>query len=166
MLGRDKGSKGMERPPSPEKRSRTGRNPLRRGPSSRQDMQQLDSPPQSSSANLPSNLSSQAPQLRDPLAPTTTRRSMNRTTSSPDARREPSEANGASMPPPMPKRMSSVPMTNGVQSNQDLASPPQAQTSVEATQTVQGQQDAEGYSVPPSTADDITRAEQEAAATG
>lgn len=154
----------MDRPPSPEKRSRPGRNPLRRGTSSRQDMQQLDSPPQTSSGNPPS-FPSQAPQLGDPLAATSTNRPMTRTTSSPKARHEPSEGDAASMAPPMPRNASNVPMTNGMQNNRDLTSSPQAQTPAETTQPLQGQRDAEGYSVPPPAVDDITRAQQEAAAT-
>ena len=58
-------------------------------------------------------------------------------------------------------------MTNGMQSNRDVNSPPQAQTPAETTQPqpLPGQKDAEGYNVPPPAIDDITRAQQEAAAT-
>jgi len=66
-----------------------------------------------------------------------------------------------------PMRSSSLPMTNGIAANRDLAAvqedqyapppgPPPGKAPVE--------RDAEGYSVPSSAVDDITRAQQEAAA--
>ena len=161
VLGRqEKSSKGMDRPPSPDKRSRPGRNPLRRGLSSRQDMQQIDSPPQTSSSNLPS----QAPQLGDPLIQTTTTRSANRPTSPPQAPIETSEISKPAIPTPAPVSTESMP--NGVQNTRDLASVQEAPTMTQTLQPAKVQRDAEGYTVPSRVVDDITRAQQEAGASG
>ena len=150
----------MDRPPSPEKRPRPGRNPLRRGQSSRQNMQQIDSPPQTSSANLPS----QAPQLEDPLIQTNTNRSTNRPLSPPQPQQDTIEPHPNAVP--TPTRGSSLPMTNGIQSNREIASAPETQTPAPIPQSAQIQRDADGYNIPPSAVDDITRAQQEAAAIG
>ena len=53
VMSRRKDTKAEERTPSPEKRSRTSRNPLRRGPSSR-NMQQIPSP-DASTTELPTS---------------------------------------------------------------------------------------------------------------
>ena len=62
-------------------------------------------------------------------------------------------------------------MTNGVQSNRDLTTVPDVQAvdqveQLSQTQLSQTQRDAEGYNVAPTAVDDITRAQQEAAAAG
>ena len=147
----------MDRPSSPEKRSRAVRNPLRRGPSSRQNMQQIDSPPQTSSSNFPP----QAPQSDVPLTKSTTKQSTNRPTSPPQAVVENNETDAPVMPPPICD--SSAPMTNGIQSNRDISPTQETQPAVPSPQV---QRDQEGYSMPSSAVDDITRAQREAAASG
>lgn len=190
MLGRqNKGSKGMDRPLSPEKKSRTGRNPLRRGPSSRQDMQMLESPPQTSSGNVHSS----PPRLDHPLVQIESTRSREPRQNPEEQRRMNDTMNGDAIEP-VPNRVSSMPMTNGLQSNRELATvqenrasyaPPtqHAYAPTKPTQSAQPNEvdyaslclrtlvnryqatrDAEGYSVPSSAVDDITRAQQEAAA--
>ena len=67
---------------------------------------------------------------------------------------------------PTPTRGSSLPMTNGIQSNRELLTAPEPQGSTLPPQPAQTQRDAEGYNMPPSSVDDITRAQQEAAAMG
>lgn len=117
VLGRqNKGAKGMERPPSPDKRSRPTRNPLRRGPSSRQEMQAIPSPPETSTANL----SSVPPQIDMPLGQNATTGSIERTQSPQEQRRLNDRINGDSIEP-APMRASTAPMTNGLQTDRDLA---------------------------------------------
>lgn len=107
--GRSKGAKGMDQPPSPEKRSRPKRNPLRRGPNSRQDMQTIDSPP-ASSTHLP--LSPPRDQQRDNASSP----SNDRPLSPPESRRRDNQLNGDAAHQP-PSRISSLPMTNGATTN-------------------------------------------------
>ncbi|KAL9124833.1 MAG: hypothetical protein Q9217_005885 [Psora testacea] len=156
VLGRqDKGLKAMDRPPSPEKRSRTSRNPLRRGPRSRPDMQQIDSPPQTSSSDLPPPV----PQPENRVTQASATESINRPTSPPQAAADTNEMNGPAMP--APSSVSNVPLMNGIQSSRD----PTSAQEIQATATSpDAQRDAEGYSTPSSAVDDITRAQQEAAA--
>ncbi|KAG8528206.1 uncharacterized protein KY384_007123 [Bacidia gigantensis] len=156
--GRDKGSKLTERPPSPEKRFRPSRNPLRRGPSS--NMQQIDSPPQTSSSNMPP----QPPQLRNPLVEASNDDTTDRPLRTPQAQREYTEPLPG--PVPLPPRGSSIPMTNGVQASRENIAPQDLMPPVQREQSMPTQRDAEGYSVPPNAVDDITRAQQEAAAAG
>ena len=146
----------MDRPPSPEKRSRTGRNPLRRGPSSRYDMQKMDSPPQTSS----SYLSSQAPQLDDSFTKTTTTtQSTNRPSSPPQTL---AATNETDMPViSTPAQVSTIPLTNGIQNSQNDTT---VQGTKASAQSPEAQRDAEGNSTPSNAVDDITRAQQEAAA--
>lgn len=105
--GRSKGAKGMDRPPSPEKRSRPTRNPLRRGPSSRQDMQTIDSPPLSST-HLPLSPPRRQQQSRD----TTSSQSNDRPLSPPEPRRRDDQLNGVTSQQAL-SRVSSLPLTNG-----------------------------------------------------
>lgn len=165
-----KGGKGMDRPPSPEKRSRPTRNPLRRGPSSRQDMQTIPSPP-ISSTHLPSS----PPRQQPPLPKMSSSQSIERPRSRGDQPRRNDQPNGDTSHQ-APTRVSSLPMTNGVaaiSTNRDLDTvqesqftPPGPPPGKAAVAEPEPQRDAEGYSVPSSAVDDITRAEQEAAAAG
>lgn len=116
--GRSKGAKGMDRPPSPEKRTRPMRNPLRRGPSSTQNMQTLDSPPPSST-HLPLS----PPRHQQPSRGTTSSQSNDRPLSPPEQRRREDQPNGNTIQQE-PARDSRLPMANGTttdSANQDLA---------------------------------------------
>lgn len=116
--GRSKGAKGMDRPPSPEKRTRPMRNPLRRGASSTQNMQTLDSPPPSST-HLPLSPPRHQQRSRD----TTSTQSNDRPLSPPEPRRREDQPNGDPTQQ-APTRGSSLPMANGTTTdtaNHDLA---------------------------------------------
>ena len=108
-----KGAKGMERPPSPEKRSRPMRNPLRRGPSSRQDMQTIPSPPMSTT-HLPSSRPPQEPSVSKISSQT-----HERVQSEEEQQRKNDQSNGDTIQQ-APTRVSSLPMTNGVSKDRDL----------------------------------------------
>ncbi len=113
----------MDRAPSPEKRSRQMRNPLRRGTSSHHNMEAIPSPPPSSS-NLPHSIPQhEAPSIQ-PASSQPTERPRSR-------ERQPSndQVNGDTIQP-APVRMSSLPgMTNGTSSsaNRDLATVQESQ---------------------------------------
>jgi len=107
-----KGSRGMERPPSPEKRSRPTRNPLRRGPSSRQDMHTIPSPPMSST-HLPSS-----PPRQEPPLSKISSQSNDRAPPEEGRRRRNDQSNDDSIQQ-APTRISSLPMTNGISTNRD-----------------------------------------------
>ena len=97
----------MERPPSPDKRSRPMRNPLRRGPSSRQDMQTIPSPPPS--AHDPSS-----PPRRGPPLNKISTQSSERAQPGEDQQRRRNEQPIEDSIQQAPIRVSSLPMTNGV----------------------------------------------------
>ena len=112
-----KGAKGMDRAPSPEKRSRPMRNPLRRGQGSHQNMETIPSPP-SSSTHLPQS----SPRQEAPLIQTASSQSTERPRS--QERRPLSDQTNGDTIQPAPARVSSLPgMTNGASSsaNRDLA---------------------------------------------
>ena len=109
-----KGGKGMERPPSPEKRSRPTRNPLRRGASSKQDMQTIPSPPMSST-HLPSS----PPRKEAPLGRIPSAQSYQRSQPPEQQRRKNDDINGDTNQQ-APTRVSSLPMTNGVSRDSDV----------------------------------------------
>ncbi|KAL9101259.1 MAG: hypothetical protein Q9163_003457 [Psora crenata] len=155
LARQEKSSKGADRRLSPDKQLRTGRNPLRRGPTSRQDMQQIDSPPQSSSSHLPP----QAPDPDDPLMRNAAKQPINRPTNPPQAAASINDSTGPAMPALTEVR--GAPMANGIQNSDDLTSVQETRT---AGERPQAQRDAEGYNLASSGVDDITRAEQEAAA--
>ena len=114
VLVRDKGPKEINRPASPEKRSRTGRNPLR--PSSNRAQQ-------------------------DKIEP---------------------QRNGFSAL----DRGSSLAITNGIQTNSDIPPVPKPQTAASLPQPTQTQRNPEENHISSNAVDDITRAQQEAAALG
>ena len=116
----NKGGKAMDRAPSPEKRSRPLRNPLRRGPSSHQNMETIPSPP-SSSSNLPQSPPQPPPQPEAPLIQPASSQSAERPQSQ-ERRPSNDQVNGDRIQP-APTRVSSLPgMTNGTSSsaNRDL----------------------------------------------
>ena len=130
--GKDsKGMERMDRPPSPdkEKRSRPSRNPLKRGPSSRQDMQTIpDDAPETPKVKIPSS----PPQLDQPSFSKTTNERLERPQTPTDMRRSHNQVNGDSIQQ-APKRISSIPTTNGLQTTREpvqLSDPPVAPTKV------------------------------------
>lgn len=119
----NKGAKGLDRAPSPEKRSRPMRNPLRRGPNSHQNMETIPSPP-SSLSNLPqSSLRPDAPLIQTASSQST------EAPRSEERRRLNDQVNGDTIQS-APTRVSSLPgMTNGTASstNRDLNAVQEAQ---------------------------------------
>ena len=119
----NKGAKAMDRAPSPEKRSRPKRNPLRRGTSSHQKMETIPSPPESSSHLPQSSPQQEVPSINPASSQSTERpRSQERHLSN-------DQVNGDRIHP-APTRVSSLPgMTNGISSsaNRDLATLQEAQ---------------------------------------
>ena len=113
----------MEGASSPEKRGRPSRNPLRRGASSKHDMETIPSPPATSTSDL------QASTTRStaPPAGVTPIQSIGRPPSNQDQRRRNDQLNGDTIQP-APTRTSSLPMTNGVSANRDLSSSQDSQT--------------------------------------
>ena len=113
VIGRRKDKKA-ERPPSPEKRTRSGLNPLRRGASSK-NMQEIPSPPETSTVHLPPAAPSPEPAL--PVVSAVTRSQPS--DSSAEQRRLNDQLNGDTISP-APRRTSSLPRTNGIQTDRDL----------------------------------------------
>ena len=113
----------MDRAPSPEKRSRPKRNPLRRGTSSHQKMETIPSPPESSSHLPQSPPQQEVPSINPASSQSTERpRSQERHLSN-------DQVNGDRIQP-APTRVSSLPgMTNGAPSsaNRDLVTVQEAQ---------------------------------------
>ena len=114
VIGRRKDKKG-ERPPSPEKRTRSNLNPLRRGQSSK-DMQAIPSP-DASTLNLPSVSPRQEPPMPQTNAVSTSQEAPRSPT---EQRRMNDQLNGDTISP-APKRTSSLPRTNGAPTNRELS---------------------------------------------
>lgn len=114
----NKSSKGMERAPSPEKRPRGSRNPLRRGQSSKQDMQAIPSPPRTP-PSLPSQTPSSPPktEIRNFGGASIDRTDGFVASSSTPPGNNP--VNGDAIQQ-APKRVSTMPMSNGLQNGRDL----------------------------------------------
>ena len=114
VIGRRKEKKG-ERPPSPEKRTRSNMNPLRRGQSSK-NMQTIPSP-DASTLNLSSVSRSEEP----PLPNVNNNSSVPEASQSiPEPRRVNGQLNGDTVSL-TPKRTSSLPRTNGVAMNRETS---------------------------------------------
>ena len=114
MIGRKKDNKS-ELPPTPEKRTRSNLNPLRRGQSSK-DMQAIPSP-DASTVNLSSSTRQEPPLPKPVIKP------VEQVAGSPrERRRGNNEVNGDTISP-APTRTSSLPRTNGITTNNDLAQP-------------------------------------------
>ena len=119
----NKGAKAMDRAPSPEKRSRPMRNPLRRGTSSHHNMETIPSPP-SSSSNLPQS----PPQDEAPVAQSASSRFRERPRLQ-EQQLSNDQVNGDTNKP-VPAAVASAPsMTNGLSNsaNRDLATVQEAQ---------------------------------------
>ena len=160
----------IERTPSPEKRSRPSRNPLRRGSS--RNMQQIPSPNASTTELPTSPPRQQVPVTRDSFQsqpsqstfpPTDQRRAepdVNGDIIEPVASREPSLTNGNYADPritaePKPRPLSTMP--------EEVLSERRLFIDIEVN-TEQAERDSEGFSVPSSSIDDVTKAQQEALA--
>ena len=115
VIGRRKDKKA-ERPPSPEKRTRSGLNPLRRGTSSK-NMQEIPSPPETSTVHLPVAAPAPAPEPALPVVTAVTR--SQRPDSPAEQRRLNDQLNGDTISP-APRRTSSLPRTNGIQTDRDI----------------------------------------------
>ncbi|KAL8713629.1 MAG: hypothetical protein Q9225_006740 [Loekoesia sp. 1 TL-2023] len=154
MSRRKDGKKPSDRAPSPEKRSRPHLNPLRRGTSSK-NMQTIPSPDEEA---MP--LPKFSPQ-REPATPQPNRsQTAAASQSPPEQRRTNGGVNGDAIQP-APIRSSSLPMTNGIQTN---AAPVEEEPPVPPLQAPESQRDKEGFNVAPPAVDEISRVQQEAAA--
>ena len=114
VIGRRK-EKKAEQPQSPEKRTRIGLNPLRRGTSSK-NMQEIPSPPETSTVDLPTSIPSQ-----ETTRPGTTATTKPQPPQAPiEQQRTNDQPNGESITQ-APKRTSSLPRLNGVQNERETA---------------------------------------------
>ncbi|KAL8687813.1 MAG: hypothetical protein Q9224_005044, partial [Gallowayella concinna] len=155
VMGRRKDDKKPgEQAPSPEKekRSRPQFSALRRGTSSK-NMQTIPSPDEEA---MPMPTS---PPQRKTSSPQPTRSQTVGVSPSPADRRRTSDTVNGDAIMPAPSRISSLPVQNGIQTN---APPVQEEPPVPPPQT--SERDTEGYNVAPPALDDISRAQQEAAA--
>lgn len=114
VIGRRKDKKA-EQPPSPEKRMRSGLNPLRRGTSSK-NMQEIPSPPETSTVHLPTVTPGQETP-RPEFAVT----SQPQSPQPPVEQRLTNDQPNGDMISPAAQRESSIPRTNGVQHDRDMA---------------------------------------------
>lgn len=115
MGRRQKDPKPTQPAASPEKRARPSRNPLRRGPSSR-DMQTIPSP-EDSTVHLPSPPPRQEPALPRPTTAPPIERPQ-----PPSERHRAEERFNGNMISPAPLTSSALPQTNGVQASGDAIS--------------------------------------------
>ena len=112
MGRRHKDQKPTQSTPSPEKRSRPNRNPLRRGPSSR-DMQTIPSP-EESIVHLPPPPPRQESALSRPTKPP-----VEPPQSPPESQNTIDQSNGDTIMP-APINSSAIPHTNGVRADRDV----------------------------------------------
>ncbi|MCJ1380945.1 hypothetical protein MMC17_004054 [Xylographa soralifera] len=141
----------IERTPSPEKRSRSSRNPLRRGSS--RNMQQIPSP-DASTTELPTS----PPRQQTPMTHDSFRSQPPQPTLSPiDQRRAEPDVNGDIIEPVAPRDPS---LTNGNHTTPRPMTEPKNRPL--STMPEEAERDSEGFSVPPSATDEVTRAQQEA----
>ncbi|KAL8656630.1 MAG: hypothetical protein Q9226_002612 [Calogaya cf. arnoldii] len=150
--------KSSEQGPSPEKRSRPQFS-LRRGTSSK-TMQTIPSPTEEAMPTMPVS-----PPQRKTSSPQPNRaQTMAASPSPPEQRRMNEQVNGDAIMP-APSRISSLPVQNGIQTN---AAPAQEDPQVQPPQSAETQRgtqrDTEGFNVAPPAVDEISRAQQEAAA--
>ncbi|KAL8775604.1 MAG: hypothetical protein Q9209_000100 [Squamulea sp. 1 TL-2023] len=154
VMGRRKDDKkSAERAPSPEKRSRPPFS-LRRGTSSK-NMQTIPSPDEET---MPMPV---APPQRKTSSPQPNRaQTMVVSPSPPEQRRRNERVNGDAIMP-APSRSSSMPLQNGIQTN---AAPVEEDPPAQPPQPGETKRDTEGFNVAPPAVDEISRAQQEAAA--
>ena len=113
MSRRQKDPKPTQPTSSPEKRSRPNRNPLRRGPGSR-DMQTIPSP-EESVVHLPPPPRRQEPALSSPTKPP-----VGAPQPQPEPQSTTEQSNGDTIMP-APISFPALPKTNGVMTNRDVA---------------------------------------------
>ncbi|KAI4228135.1 MAG: hypothetical protein L6R36_001849 [Xanthoria steineri] len=159
VMGRRKDDKKpSEQGPSPEKRSRPQFS-LRRGTSSK-NMQTIPSPDDEAVPPLPVSPPQRKTSSPQPNRPQT----MAASPSQHEQRRMNEEVNGDAIMP-APSRSSSIPVQNGIQTS---AAPTQGDPQVQPPQSAETQRetrrDTEGFNVAPPAVDEISRAQQEAAA--
>ncbi|KAL8925337.1 MAG: hypothetical protein Q9172_002268 [Xanthocarpia lactea] len=153
MSRRKDDRKPGERTSSPEKRSRPPFS-LRRGTSSK-NMQTIPSPDEEAMP-MP-----KSPPQRKTSSPQPNRaQTMTVSPSPPEQRRMNETVNGDAIMP-APSRSSSLPVQNGIQT---AAAPIEEDPQVQPPQSTGTQRDTEGFSVAPPAVDEISRAQQEAAA--
>ncbi|KAL8734966.1 MAG: hypothetical protein Q9181_002998 [Wetmoreana brouardii] len=157
MNRRKDDKKTNERPPSPEKRSRPRFGALRRGTSSK-NMQTIPSPDEETMP-LPSSPPQREPSTPQPVRSQTAAASP----SSPEPRRTNGRVNGDAIQPTR-TRSSSLPVANGIPSGNAPDDEPPQVASPPTTGVAQTQRDTEGFNVAPPVLDEISRAQQEAAA--
>ncbi|MCJ1461765.1 hypothetical protein MMC07_000364 [Pseudocyphellaria aurata] len=155
MGRRRQNSKSADRPPSPEKRSRGNLNPLRRGTSSK-NMQTIPSP-EASVVNLPSSL----PRREPASPPPSVSKPLDSSQSTRQQRRINDERNGDTVLP-APSRSSSLPVANGVQSNPDQSQQLKKHPTAPLETLPETRRDPDGFNIPQTTNDEISRAQQEA----
>ncbi|KAL8764663.1 MAG: hypothetical protein Q9194_006906 [Teloschistes cf. exilis] len=155
VMSRRKDSKNAgDRPSSPEKRSRPVLSGLRRGTSSK-NMQTIPSPDEEAMP-MP-----KSPPHRESSSPHPIRsQTMAASPSPPEPRRTSGRVNGDTIQP-APTRSSSLPVPNGLPAS---SSQVEEQPPVPPPPTSQIQRDTEGFNVAPPAVDEISRAQQEAAA--
>ncbi|KAL8940685.1 MAG: hypothetical protein Q9211_002159 [Gyalolechia sp. 1 TL-2023] len=154
VMGRRKESKKPgERPASPEKRTRPHLNPLRRGTGPKH-MQTIPSPDEEAMP-LP-----KSPPRREPTTPPNRSQTVMLPQSPPEQRRTNGGVNGDAIQPAR-RRSSTMPATNGIQTNAVVVEEEPPVPSLPATEP---QRDREGFNVAPPAVDEISRAQQEAAA--
>ncbi|MCJ1288197.1 hypothetical protein MMC26_007552 [Xylographa opegraphella] len=141
----------VERTPSPDKRSRSNRNPLRRGSS--RNMQQIPSP-DASTTELPTS-----PPRQQPTVTNDSFRSqqLQPTLSSVDQQRTEPDVHGDIIEPAAPRES---PLTNGIPTSPRSFMDPKTRPLF--TMPEEAQRDSEGFSVPPSAIDEVSKAHQEA----
>ena len=115
VIGRRK-EKKAEQPPSPEKRTRLGLNPLRRGTSSK-NMQEIPSPPETSTVDFPKVTPSQ-----ETTRPGTTATTQPQSPQAPIEQQRTADQPNGDPTTQAPKRTSSLPRLNGVQHDRETAS--------------------------------------------
>ncbi|KAL8691347.1 MAG: hypothetical protein Q9218_003415, partial [Villophora microphyllina] len=157
-MARRKDSKNAgDRPPSPEKRSRPILGGLRRGTSSR-NMQTIPSPDEEAMP-MP-----KSPPQRESSSPQPIRsQTMAAAPSPPEPRRTSGRVNGDTVQP-APTRSSSLPVPNGVPADASQLEEEPSVPLPPTTDTSQTHRDTEGFNVAPPAVDEISRAQQEAAA--
>ncbi|MCJ1260817.1 hypothetical protein MMC22_000680 [Lobaria immixta] len=155
---RRQNSKSADPPPTPEKSSRGTFNPLRRGTSSK-NMQTIPSP-EASIVNLPSS----SPRREPALPPPSVSKPPETSQSSREQRRINDERNGDTILP-APSRSSTLPSPNGIQSNQDQPQQLKKQSTAPLERLPEIRRDVDGFNIPQTTNDEISRAQQEAGST-
>ncbi|KAL8734298.1 MAG: hypothetical protein Q9166_001496 [cf. Caloplaca sp. 2 TL-2023] len=154
MSKRKDNKKPGERPPSPEKRSRPPFSALRRGTSSK-NMQTIPSPDEET---MPPPV---PPPQKNTSSPQPRRSQTMGSPPSPSNQRRTNERVNGDTIEPAPTRLSSLSLQNGIQTT---TTPVKEQPQLPPPQSEEASHDTEGFNVAPPAVDEISRAQQEAAA--